>query len=172
MSPPRIAFVHSPRPGVDHAAASRFDHAPAEPEACRRPRTCRRPVLRDAFPLRRLTPRIDEFDARALRAARPVHAAVCRSAAVRRTPTNRLCSLRSVCSDEPHILVDGSFYTQYVVFMLVLLAHARRSKGNPANLRGCPAAVIESDLHDSALASCRRTGKRWTVGTRRMPEGS
>jgi hypothetical protein len=26
------------------------------------------------------------------------------------------------------------------------------SKGNPANLRGCPAAVIESDLHDSALA--------------------
>jgi hypothetical protein len=29
------------RPSADHAAASGFDHAPAEPEACRRPRTCR-----------------------------------------------------------------------------------------------------------------------------------
>jgi hypothetical protein len=28
-------------PSVDHAAASGFDHAPAEPETCRRPRTCR-----------------------------------------------------------------------------------------------------------------------------------
>ena len=28
-------------PGVDHAAASSLDHAPAEPETCRRPRTCR-----------------------------------------------------------------------------------------------------------------------------------
>jgi hypothetical protein len=33
-------------PNVDHAAASGFDHAPAKPETCRRPRTCR-PVPRE-----------------------------------------------------------------------------------------------------------------------------
>jgi hypothetical protein len=36
-------------PSVDHAAASGFDHAPAEPETCSRPRTCR-PIPRFASP--------------------------------------------------------------------------------------------------------------------------
>jgi hypothetical protein len=66
------------------------------------------------------------------------------------------------------MLFDFLGEPQYVVGVLVLLASARRSKGNPANFRGCPAAVIENnldgakaksnDLHDSALASHRGPG--------------
>jgi hypothetical protein len=86
------------------------------------------------------------------------------------------------------MLFDFPVEPQYVVGVLVFLASARRSKGNPADFRGCPAAVIENnldgakaksnksvrseakysfddgakaksnDLHDSALASHRGPG--------------
>jgi hypothetical protein len=90
------------------------------------------------------------------------HCADFRDAAAGLTPSSGPTTHPSGC---PNILVDVRARTT------ICWANAGawtfvQAKGNPVELRGCPAAVIENEPHGR---TGHQAGKQWEVGTAKAP---